>query len=302
MTALHPWRLSLGSQDQVAILDPSWSQISDAFFSLDGLSPRTCRLSLTSPQQQSLTIRGGHSLRFLVLFDPSPTRPAPAPLIPTRSLQAVHLHQTGPDLPLCLQPPLLSPAYATLSWPLLVPIARHFLAHGELYRSLPLQPDLGWTLETDPPPHTLPVPPSPRPDLAHTPTLLALSPDTSDLSVAPNWHTLITTLAFLDGQIVTHVFLTLPDHGTLAIVGGLQQRYAVFFFPHNQRFPVETLLAFDPSLAGPAVSVCTQPPTSSPARTALQQPLAWRILQHFYHTQTIPRDVHWLLDVQPFSS
>ncbi|WP_141727612.1 hypothetical protein [Thermogemmatispora onikobensis] len=299
MTSFMSWLLSLGSPAEEVLTDPSWSQISDAFHSLDGQSPRSCWLSLTSPQQQSLIICGGHSLRFLVLFHPRPPKPALAHPFPTRSLQALYLFQSGPDLPLCLQPPLLSPSYATLPWSPLLHLVRHFWQTGLLLLHSPQHPQIAWSLQTDPPPSSLPTLPPPQPDWSSPSTLFLLGPSVSQPFLEPDWFELSTALCHLDGQTLTHAFFSRANRGTLAVLGGFQQRYAVFFFPHNQHFPVETLLAFDPSLAGPDIEVCSQPPTSSPARTAVQQPLAWRILQHFYHTQTIPRDVHWLLDGQP---
>ncbi|WP_069802101.1 hypothetical protein [Thermogemmatispora onikobensis] len=295
MTALHPWRLALGSQDQVAILDPSWSQIADAFHSLDGQCRHRDWLSLISPQQQSLIICGGNSLRFLVFYLLSGSWDADPLPLPTRYLQAVHLDQAGPDLPLCLQPPLFSPSYTALSWPLLSQIARRFFQDGQLY----VGSGLRWEIETQPTPAFLPVPPSslvPSPH-ASSPSLLVLGPSSSDSFPLPNWSDLETALFCLDGHSLTHAFFSHPDRGTLAVLGGLQQRYVVFLFPHDQHFPVVSLQAIDPSLTGPEVELCIQTPAEFPSRLAVRQPLAWHILQHFYHTLTIPRDVHWLLEV-----
>ncbi|WP_376793731.1 hypothetical protein [Thermogemmatispora sp.] len=304
MTSSLSWQLSLGSPAEEVITDPSWSQIADAFRSLDGQSPRSGWLSLSCPQQHSLTLCGGLSQRFLVLFRPGPPTPAPARSFPTRFLQAVHLSQSGPDLPLCLQPPLLSPSYATLSWPPLLHIVRCFWETGELDLHPAQHPQIVWTLETDSPPTTLPTLPPPRPDWSYPSTLLVLGPGLSQPFTQAYWEPgrfmamASTALCYLNGQTLTHAFFSRSNHGTLAVLGGLEQRYAVFFFPHDQRFLVDTLLAMDPALAGPEIEVCTQPHIRSSARTALQQPLAWHILQHFYQTQTIPRNLHWLLNVR----
>ncbi|WP_052890514.1 hypothetical protein [Thermogemmatispora carboxidivorans] len=295
MTSSPPWRLSLGSQGNDEIHDPSWSQIADAFFSLDGQCGHRDWLSLISPQQQSLIICGGNSRRFLVSHLLAASWDADPLPLPTRYLQAVDLDQTGPDLPLCLQPPVSSPAYAVLSWPLLSQIARRFFEDGQLY----LRSGLRWEIETTPPPTFLPVPPSsPAVSLhASSPSLLVLGPSSSQSFPSPDWSDLETALFCLDGHSLTHVLLTHPDRGTLAVLGGLQQRYAVFLFPPNQRFPVVSLQVMDPSLAGPEVELCIQTPAQFPSRIAIGQRLAWKILQQFYRTQTIPRDVHWLLEV-----
>nr|BBH93336.1 hypothetical protein KTA_15350 [Thermogemmatispora argillosa] len=291
------WVLSLGSQDPQEILDPSWFQITDAFFSLDGSSVRRDLLILTCPSYGSLHFGGGNSQRYLVFFELAPAWMAPhtaARFIPTRYLQAVDLYQTASDLPLCLQPPVSSPAYAVLSWPRLSELARSFFEEGSL--------DGYWEIETEPAPAFLPVPPAPPADSPHasSPSLLVLGPTSSDSFPLPNWSDLETALFCLDGHSLTHAFFSRPDRGTLAVLGGLQQRYAVFFFPQGQPLPVLSLQAMDPSLAGPDVELRIQVYVEFPSRTAVRRPLAWRILQHFYQTLTIPRDVHWLLHIRFF--
>ncbi|WP_376793730.1 hypothetical protein [Thermogemmatispora sp.] len=303
MASSLSWLLFLGSQPNEGITDPSWSQITDAFFSLDGECVQRDTLILCCPGYGFLNVCGGNSQRFLVFFEVGPdwlaTFPTARflPTLPTRYLQAVHLYQSGPDLPLCAQPPLFSPAYTALSWPLLSHIARSFFEEGRLYVDCELQ----WEIETEPVPSFLPAPP-PSPAAtphASSPTLLVLGSASSQSFPLPDWSDLETALFCLDGHSLTHAFFSRPDRGTLAVLGGLEQRYAVFFFPHDQRFPVLSLQAIDPSLAGPDVELCIQTIAKYPARTAIRQPLAWHILQHFYQTLSIPRDVHWLLGFLP---
>ncbi|WP_069802110.1 hypothetical protein [Thermogemmatispora onikobensis] len=296
MTSPLSWLLFLGSQAEEEISDPSWSQIADAFHSLDGQCRRRDALILCCPSYGTLHICGGNSLRFLVFFELGPewlASFATARFVPTRYLQAVDLDQAGPDLPLCLQPPFFSPSYTALSWPRLIQSVRSFVEKGQLYHK--------WEIETEPAPPFLPVPPSSLVASSHasSPSLLVLGPSSSQSFPSPDWSDLETALFCLDGHSLTHAFFSRPSRGTLAIVGGLQQRYALFFFPHDQRFPVLSLQAMDPSLTGPEVELCIQTPAAFPSRLAIRQPLAWHILQHFYHTLTIPRDVHWLLGVTP---
>ncbi|WP_069802102.1 hypothetical protein [Thermogemmatispora onikobensis] len=295
MTSSLSWLLFLGSEDPEELLDPSWSQITDAFFSLDGQCVRRDLLILTCPSYGSLSFGGGNSQRFLVSFEPVPAWVAPhtaarltSTRFPTRYLQAVDLYQTASDLPLCLQPPVSSPAYAVLSWPLLSQLARSFFEKGSLHGY--------WEIETEPAPAFLPVPPAPPADSPHasSPSLLVLGPSSSQSFPSPDWSDLETALFCLDGHSLTHAFFSHPDRGTLAVLGGLQQHYALFFFPHGQPGPGLLLQAMDPSLAGPDVELCIQVYVEFPSRIAVRRPLAWHILQHFYQTLTIPRDVHWL--------
>lgn len=111
----------------------------------------------------------------------------------------------------------------------------------------------------------------------------------------PNWEQIQSFLIAMDGSSFDEFELTLTGQGTLEVGGGDKQRYIVVYFPEDHP-DHSSLTLTDPSLPGPDVELTVQQRAMYPAKYAVQMPLVMKVVEHFFRTGRVPRDVRWELD------
>jgi len=111
----------------------------------------------------------------------------------------------------------------------------------------------------------------------------------------PDWQQVQYALHKIDGVKLDTVSLEIAGKGSLVIGGGDNGRYMVVYFPElHPDLPSMTLT--DLSLFGPDIILTIQTPAPFAPKYAVKLPLVLRVVEHFYHTGQVPKDVRWELD------
>lgn len=111
----------------------------------------------------------------------------------------------------------------------------------------------------------------------------------------PDWQDIQSALLEMNGTAINEVSLELVGKGSLFVEGGDEGQYLVVYFPVNHP-DVPSLTLTDLSLRGPDVKLTVQTPTEYAAKYAVKLPLVLRVVEHFFRTGEVPKEVRWELD------
>jgi hypothetical protein len=111
----------------------------------------------------------------------------------------------------------------------------------------------------------------------------------------PDWSQIQQAILEMNGTRITEVILQLTEQGSLFVEGGDEGRYLVVYFPEDHP-DTPSLTLSDLSLSGPDVRLTVQTPTEYAAKYAIKLPLVLHVLEQFFHTGKVPKDVRWEID------
>jgi hypothetical protein len=110
-----------------------------------------------------------------------------------------------------------------------------------------------------------------------------------------DWRAIQNALVEMNGATINEVVLELVGKGSLFVEGGDEGRYLVVYFPASHPDTPSLTLA-DLSLTGPDVKLTVQTQSEYAARHAVKLPLVLKVVEHFFQTGEVPKDVRWELD------
>src|SRR5947209_7166400 len=110
----------------------------------------------------------------------------------------------------------------------------------------------------------------------------------------PDWQHIQNALIKMDGTTLDEVVLELGGKGSLCVAGGDEGRYLVVYFPANHP-DAPSLTLTDLSLTGPHVTLTVQTSAEYAAKYAVKWPVLSQVVDHFFRTGVLRRDVRWEL-------
>jgi hypothetical protein len=111
----------------------------------------------------------------------------------------------------------------------------------------------------------------------------------------PDWPQIQQAILEMNGTRINEVILQLIGQGSLFVEGGDEGRYLVVYFPEDHP-DTPSLTLSDLSLSGPDVRLTVQTPSEYAAKHAVHLKLVLHVLEQFFHTGKIPKDVRWEID------
>jgi len=127
------WKLGIGSTSPTEISDPSWNQVLDAIYSLNGEPPFDL-LSITLVDKGTLVAGGGDNGRYLVVYFPVDHPNTPSLTLTDPSL-------TGPPVYLTIQTSDEHEAKHAVMLPLVVQVFEYFFQTGNISKHVHWESD-----------------------------------------------------------------------------------------------------------------------------------------------------------------